>query len=278
MTSAQNDDPFQVAERAASALAEATGIARHDAAVVLGSGWGDAAAGLGTLRAEIAMATVPGFPAPSVGGHKGTISSLAVGDGAVLVLAGRSHFYEGHPVATVVHGVRTAIAAGCRVVVLTNAAGSLNPALGVGTPVLLADHLNLTGASPMAGPFPADRGSRFVDLTDAYSPRLRALARAVDPSLAEGVYAGLLGGAYETPAEIRMLRLLGADLVGMSTVLETIAARHLGAEVLGISLVTNLAAGLSAEGLDHHEVLAAGRDAGPRMVALLRGVLEGLDA
>ncbi len=276
MSTTASSDPFLLAETAAAALASATGVERHDAAVVLGSGWGDAASGLGTVIAEIPMSSLPGMPAPSVGGHKGTLSSLSVDGHAVLVLAGRAHFYEGHPVATVVHGVRTVIAAGCRTVVLTNAAGSLNPAYGVGTPVLLSDHLNLTGASPMAGPFPPDRGSRFVDLTDAYSPRLRTLARAVDPTLGEGVYAGLLGGAYETPAEIRMLRLLGADLVGMSTVLETIAARHLGAEVLGVSLVTNLAAGLSAEGLDHHDVLAAGRDAGPRMVALLRGVLERL--
>lgn len=277
MSATTNTDPFVLAEQAAAALASAVGVERHDAAVVLGSGWGDAAAGLGTVIAEIPMSSLPGMPAPSVGGHKGTLSSLSVGGRAVLVLAGRCHYYEGHPVATVVHGVRTAIAAGCRTVVLTNAAGSINPAFGVGTPVVLSDHLNLTGASPMAGPFPSDRGSRFVDLTDAYSPRLRALAHRVDATLGEGVYAGLLGGAYETPAEIRMLRLLGADLVGMSTVLETIAARHLGAEVLGVSLVTNLAAGLSGDGLDHHDVLAAGLDAGPRMMALLRGVLEGLE-
>jgi purine-nucleoside phosphorylase len=223
------------------------------------------------------MYELPGFPAPTVVGHSGQLRSVHVGGHDVLVFGGRSHFYEGHPVPTVVHGVRTAILAGARVVVLTNAAGSLDPALGVGTPVLLADHLNLTGASPMVGPTPPDPYSlRFVDLTEAYSPRLRDLAREVDPRLPEGVYAGLLGGAYETPAEIRMLRLLGADLVGMSTVLECIAARHLGAEVLGISLVTNLAAGMAPEGLDHQEVLAAGLEAKPRMIGLLRGVLERL--
>jgi purine-nucleoside phosphorylase len=271
----QGGEPFERARTAAGAIAERTGVARHDVAVVLGSGWGDAAPALGVVTAELPMADLPGFPAPTVIGHSGQLRSVHVGGRDVLVFGGRSHFYEGHPVPTVVHGVRTAILAGAQVVILTNAAGSLDPALGVGTPVLLADHLNLTGASPMVGPPPPDPYSlRFVDLTEAYSRRLRDLARDVDPRLPEGVYAGLLGGAYETPAEIRMLRTLGADLVGMSTVLECIAARHLGAEVLGISLVTNLAAGMAPEGLDHQEVLAAGLEAKPRMIGLLRGVLE----
>jgi purine-nucleoside phosphorylase len=153
----------------------------------------------------------------------------------------------------------------------------LNPAWPVGQPVLLSDQLNLTGTSPMTGPPPpADRPARFVDLTEAYSRRLRSLAHEVDASLPEGVYAALLGGAYETPAEVRMLAGLGADLVGMSTALETIAARHLGAEVMGVSLVTNAAAGLSESELDHAEVLEVAGEAGPRMVALLRGVLERL--
>ena len=160
---------------------------------------------------------------------------------------------------------------------LTNAAGGLNPDWPVGQPVLIADQLNLTGASPMAGPAPPpDRPIRFTDLTAAYSPRLRALALDVDPTLPEGIYAGLLGGAFETPAEVRMLAGLGADLVGMSTVLETIAARHLGAEVLGFSLVTNAAAGMGDEDIDHEDVLEAAAAAGPRMLALLRGVLERL--
>jgi purine-nucleoside phosphorylase len=270
-------EPFALARTAAGAITQRTGVARHDVAVILGSGWGDAAAALGVVTAELPVAELPGFPAPTVVGHSGQLRSVHVGGHDVLVFGGRSHFYEGHPVATVVHGVRTAILAGATVIVLTNAAGSLDPSMGVGTPVLLKDHLNLTGSSPMVGPAPPDPyGLRFVDLTDAYSPRLRALARDVDPRLPEGVYAGLLGGAYETPAEIRMLRGFGADLVGMSTVLECIAARHMGAEVLGISLVTNLAAGLAPEGLDHQEVLAAGLEAKPRMIALLRGVLERL--
>jgi purine-nucleoside phosphorylase len=177
----------------------------------------------------------------------------------------------------VVHAVRTVVMAGCRVVVLTNAAGSLRPEWPVGSPVLIADHLNLTGHSPMVGPPPPDHlPARFADLTDAYSARLRAIAREVEPSLHEGVYAALLGGSYETPAEIRMLRTMGADLVGMSTALEAIAAVHLGAEVLGLSLVTNLAAGLSAGALDHREVLAAGAGAAAGIGRLLRSIVEGL--
>jgi purine-nucleoside phosphorylase len=173
----------------------------------------------------------------------------------------------------VVHGVRTAIAAGCRTVVLTNAAGGVNPAYAVGQPVLISDHLNLTGRSPLSGPIPAAYPSRFTDLTEAYSRRLRDLARRHDATLAEGVYAMLPGPHYETPAEIRMLRTAGADLVGMSTALETIAARHLGAEVLAISLVTNPAAGLSEQPLDHREVLDAARASAARIGELLAALL-----
>jgi purine-nucleoside phosphorylase len=184
------------------------------------------------------------------------------------------HLYEGHPVPVVVHGVRTAVAAGCRVVVLTNAAGGIRDGLRVGQPVLIRDHLNLTGRSPLTGPPPPDGyPGRFTDLTDLYAARLRALAQQADQSLAEGVYAALPGPHYETPAEISMLQRAGADLVGMSTALEAIAARHLGAEVLAISLVSNLAAGLSGHGLDHAEVVAAGRAAAGRMGTLLASVL-----
>ena len=164
------------------------------------------------------------------------------------------------------------VAAGCRAVVLTNAAGGIRPGFSVGQPVLISDHLNLTGASPLSGPGPA-AGQRFVDLTDLYSARLRALARDADPSLAEGVYAMLPGPHYETPAEITMLARLGADLVGMSTGLEAIAARQMGAEVLGISLVTNLAAGLAGHGLSHAEVIEAGQSSASRMGALLASIL-----
>jgi purine-nucleoside phosphorylase len=200
---------------------------------------------------------------------------VAVGGTRVLLLLGRAHLYEGHPVATVVHGVRTAVSAGCGVVVLTNAAGSLRADRPVGGPVLIADQLNLTGHNPLAGPPPPPPApGRFCDMTEAYSQRLRDIARAVDPTLPEGVYAGMLGPSYETPAEIRMLLAMGADLVGMSTVLEAIAARHLGAEVLGITLVTNLAAGLQAAPLEHAEVLEAGAAAGARVGDLVRGIVE----
>jgi purine-nucleoside phosphorylase len=244
------------------AIADRTGVARHDVAVVLGSGWRPAADLIGTPTAELPMAGLPGFVAPTAVGHGGTIRSVPVGGKRALVLLGRTHHYEGHGVATVAHGVRTAAAAGCRTVLLTNAAGGLRDGMTVGQPVLVSDHLNLTALSPLTG---AD----FVDLTDLYSARLRTVAKGIDPSLADGVYAGLPGPHYETPAEIRMLRTMGADLVGMSTVLEAIAARALGVEVFGLSLVTNLAAGITGEPLNHEEVLAAGLAAAERMGGLL---------
>lgn len=262
-----SDDPQVAARLAADALRRATGIDDHEIAVVLGSGWRPAADVLGRPVAEVAMAELPGFAPPGVAGHGGSIRSVDVDGRRVLVMLGRTHGYEGHGMAKVVHAVRTAIAAGVGLVVLTNAAGGLRDDFQVGDPVLVSDHLNLTGLSPLAGP-------QFVDLTDLYSARLRQLARSVDPTLAEGVYAGLPGPHFETPAEIRMLRTLGADLVGMSTVHEAIAARAGGAEVLGISLVTNLAAGMTGEPLDHAEVLAAGHAAATRMGDLLRTLVS----
>ena len=267
-------DPYLAAQASAARLAGLSGVDRHDVAVVLGSGWAPAADALGIAGAEIPLAELGGFPPPTVGGHSPAVRSVQAGDVRALVFLGRVHLYEGHDPATVVHGVRTAVAAGCQVVVLTNAAGGIRAGYQVGQPVLIADHLNLTGRSPLGGsPPPEGYPSRFTDLTDLYSARLRTLAAGADAGLAEGVYAALPGPHYETPAEIRMLRTLGADLVGMSTVLEAIAARHLGAEVLGISLVSNLAAGLSAHGLDHLEVVAAGQAAAGRMGSLLAGLL-----
>jgi purine-nucleoside phosphorylase len=253
---------------AAKALAELTGVDRHDVAVVLGSGWAPAADRLGAPDHEFEVTRLPGFPAPSVAGHTGRVRSVTVGGRRVLVFLGRTHLYEGRGVEPVVHGVRVAAAAGCRAIVLTNACGGLRPGLSVGDPVLISDHLNLTARTPLVGP-------RFVDLSDLYSARLRALVREVDPSIAEGVYAMFPGPQYETPAEVRMAGVLGADLVGMSTVLEAIAARAEGCEVLGLSLVTNLAAGLG-EPLDHEEVLAAGRAAATRMGGLLEQVIPRL--
>jgi purine-nucleoside phosphorylase len=270
-------NPYALADESARLLAAATRSDTHDVAVVLGSGWGPAADALGTAVAELPVAELGGFPRPTVAGHSGTVRSVRAGDRRLLVFFGRVHLYEGHSPATVVHGVRVAAAAGCRAVVLTNAAGGINPRYTPGTPVLVADHINLTAASPLEGPPPPPGyGLPFVDLTDLYTARLRTLARRADPTLEEGVYAALRGPHFETPAEIRMLSALGADLVGMSTVLEAIAARHLGLEVLGISLVTNVAAGLGAEPLDHEEVLAAGAAAAPRLGGLLADVVAGL--
>jgi purine-nucleoside phosphorylase len=273
-------DPYAEAAKSAARLAELTGQDRHDVAVVLGSGWAPAAAAtgraLGAAMVEISVTDLGGFAQPTVPGHVGTVQSLVTPDLRVLMFLGRTHLYEGGPVSATVHGVRTAIAAGCQVVVLTNASGGIRGGYYVGQPVIVRDHLNLTGRSPLSGPEPPPGyPPRFVDLTDAYSPRLRRLAREADPALGEGVYAGLPGPHYETPAEIAMLRAMGADLVGMSTVMETIAARHLGAEVLAISLVTNLAAGLTGEPLSHAEGLEAGRAGASHMGTLLAGILPG---
>lgn len=262
-------DPAGAAATAAAAIAEATGVAAHSVAIVLGSGWQAAADRFGEPTATIRMADLPGFAPPSASGHSGTITSVNVSGTHTLLLQGRTHAYEGHELRRVVHPVRTAIAAGSGTVVLTNAAGGIREGMSVGQPVLISDHLNLTARSPLIG-------AEFVDLVDAYSPELRDLARSIDPTLEEGVYAGLPGPHYETPAEIRMLRTIGADLVGMSTVHETIAARALGARVLGVSLVTNLAAGMTGEHLDHKEVLEAGKASASRMGELLHRLVSTL--
>jgi purine-nucleoside phosphorylase len=262
-------DPDELARQAARVIRERTGVDAHDVAIVLGSGWSPAVAALGSPAVALPQAELPGFAPPTAVGHTGELLSMRIGAHRVLVLVGRVHAYEGHDLRHVVHAVRAACAAGVRTVVLTNAAGGLRPDLAIGEPVLISDHLNLTARSPLVGP-------HFVDLTDAYAPRLRELARQVDPQLTEGVYAGLPGPHYETPAEIRMLSILGADLVGMSTVHETIAARAADAEVLGVSLVTNLAAGISGQPLAHADVLAVGAASAGRMGALLAGVVKRL--
>jgi purine-nucleoside phosphorylase len=260
-------DTQQLAREAADTLARLTGVERHDLALVLGSGWLPAVDALGEASAEISTTDLPGFHAAGVAGHSGRIRSIKAGDQQLLVFLSRTHFYEGKGVAAVVHPVRTAAAAGCRAIVLTNGCGGLNESWSPGTPVLIADHINLTARSPL-------EGATFVDLTDLYSRRLRALCREVDPSLDEGVYVQFPGPHYETPAEIAMVRAIGGDLVGMSTTLEAIAAREAGLEVLGISLVTNLAAGISGEPLNHEEVLEAGRTAASRMGGLLSQIVD----
>jgi purine-nucleoside phosphorylase len=262
----QTTTPTALAADAAARLRELTGVEAHDTALVLGSGWLPAADALGETTAELRTTDLPGFAPPAVEGHAGKIRSVRAGDRNLLVFLGRTHFYEGHGVAAVVHNVRTAAAAGCGTVVLTNGCGGLDESWTPGTPVLIRDHINLTATSPI-------EGARFVDLTDLYSPRLRELCREVDPSLDDGVYVQFPGPHYETPAEIAMVRAIGGDLVGMSTTLEAIAAREAGMEVLGISLVTNLAAGITGEPLDHEEVLAAGQASATRMGQLLGQVV-----
>ena len=267
MTETTAQDPFELAQQAADVLRERTGVARHKIALTLGSGWGGAADLLGETVAEIPAHEVPGFSKPALEGHGGTLRSIRLPDGEhALVIGARTHFYEGKGVRAVSHGVRTAAAVGAQYMILTNGCGGLNPDWVPGTPVLISDHLNLTARSPL-------EGATFVDLTDLYSPRLRELARTVDPSLEEGVYAQFPGPHYETPAEVQMAKVLGADLVGMSTALEAIAARQAGLEILGMSLVTNAAAGISPEALSHEEVLEAGRAAGPRISRLLAEIV-----
>ncbi len=261
-----SESPAELARSAADRLRELTGVDSHDVALVLGSGWLPAVDALGETVAEVTTADLPGFAPPAVLGHAGKIRSVRAGDRSLLVFLGRTHLYEGHGVRPVVHGIRTAAAAGCRTVVLTNGCGGLKESWSPGTPVLISDHLNLTATSPV-------EGANFIDLTDLYSPRLRALCREVDPTLDEGVYVQFRGPHYETPAEVRMAGILGGHLVGMSTTLEAIAAREAGMEVLGISLVTNLAAGISPEPLNHEEVLEAGRQAATRMGDLLGAVV-----
>jgi len=262
-------DPAAAATEAAAELARLTGVERHDVALVLGSGWVPAAELIGETVADLSITDLPHFAPPAVAGHAGRVRSVRAGSTRALVFLGRTHYYEQRGVEAVVHGVRTAAAAGCRVIVLTNGCGGLDPTWTPGTPVLISDHLNLTGASPL-------RGATFIDLTDLYSSRLRAKCREIEPSLPEGVYAQFRGPQYETPAEVRMAGVIGAQLVGMSTALEAIAAREAGLEILGLSLVTNLAAGMTGEPLNHEEVLETGRAAAERMGHLLAQVVPAL--
>ncbi|NBO16376.1 MAG: purine-nucleoside phosphorylase [Actinobacteria bacterium] len=263
-------DPIGTAENAAKELRKITKKEKHDVALVMGSGWISAAEALGIPTHEFSVTDLPGFPAPTVSGHGGKVRSYNLNNSIdALVFLGRTHFYEGLGMEPVVHAVRTAVKAGCRAIVLTNACGGINTDYKVGQPVIIKDHISLTAASPLIG---AD----FVDLTDLYSKRLREIVKAEDSTLAEGVYVHWRGPAYETPAEIKMMRTLGADLVGMSTVPEAIAAHALGAEILAISLVTNAAAGVTGEKLNHAEVITAGKAAADQMGKLLARILPKL--
>ena len=263
-------DPFDIARIAAQQLAERTGVEHHDIALTLGSGWGKAADLIGETVATVPAADILGFRPPAVPGHVGTLRSVRLPSGKhALVLGARTHFYEDHGVRSVVHGVRTAAAAGATTMILTNGAGGIKPSWGPGTPVLISDHINLTASSPL-------EGATFVDLTDLYSKRLREVAHEVDASLDEGVYVQFRGPHYETPAEVQMAKAIGGHIDGMSTALEAIAARQSGMEVLGMSLITNLAAGISGEPLSHGEVIEAGRAAEPVISALLARIVERL--
>ncbi len=263
-------DPFEIAREAAARIAEISGVERHDIALTLGSGWAKAADLLGETVATIPATDIPGFSAPALAGHVGTLRSVRLVDGRhALVIGARTHYYEGHGVRRVVHSVRTAAATGARIMVLTNGAGGIKEHWEPGTPVLISDHINLTADSPL-------EGATFIDLTDLYSSRLRDVARGVDPSLDEGVYCQFRGPHYETPAEVQMAKAIGGHIVGMSTALEAIAARQAGMEVLGFSLITNLAAGISPEPLSHAEVIQAGKDAEPVISDLLARVVAAL--
>lgn len=264
------ENPDDLAREAARVITDRTGVPAFDIALTLGSGWGKAAEVIGETVAVIPADEVPGFHASGVPGHSGTLSAIRLENGShALIIGARTHFYEGRGVRAVVHGVRTAAAAGARIMVLTNGAGGIDPAFKAGEAVLISDHLNLTATSPL-------EGANFVDLTDLYASRLRGIARDAEPDLQEGVYAQLPGPHYETPAEIGYLRAIGAQIVGMSTALEAIAARDAGMEVLGFSLITNPAAGIGEDPLSHAEVIDAGKAAEPRLAALLHRVIARL--
>jgi purine-nucleoside phosphorylase len=273
---------FELADHAGERIGEVFGR-HHDILVVLGSGWSESIpvlqAASSTPPQSVDVTEIPGFAKPSALGHGGTLVSITVGDTAILLLTGRTHLYEGHGVHAVVHGIRSAHTNGCRAVLLTNGAGCLRPEWPVGTPVMIADHINMTGHSPLTGDNPpSPHAGRFVDLTDAYSRELRDVVRGIEPSINEAVYIGLHGPHFDTPAEIRAMATCGADMVGMSTVLEVIAARHLAMNVLALSLATNQAAGMSGEKLSGEEVIAVGKEAAPRVAELLRKILVALDA
>jgi purine-nucleoside phosphorylase len=263
-------DPFAVARDAAARIAELTGVEQHDLALTLGSGWGKAAELIGETTHTLAATEVPGFSKPAVEGHVGTLRSVLLPNGKrALVIGARTHYYERHGVRRVVHSVRTAAATGAKTMILTNGAGGIKEHWKPGTPVLISDHINLTADSPL-------EGATFVDLTDLYSKRLRDLARTISPELDEGVYCQFTGPHYETPAEVQMAKTIGGHIVGMSTALEAIAARQAGMEVFGMSLITNLAAGIQTTPLSHAEVIEAGQQAEPVIARLLADIVAAI--
>ena len=255
---------------AAKKIQSLSGILRHDVALTLWSGWARAADLMGETIAEIPATEVPGFIMSGIPGHIGTIRSIKLPSGRhALILGARTHLYEGQDVRSVVHSVRTAAACGAEIMILTNGAGGINESWTPGTPVLISDHINLTATSPL-------EGATFIDLTDLYSLRLRNIARSIRHDLEEGIYVQFRGPHYETPAEVQMAKAMGGNIVGMSTALEAIAAREAGMEVLGISLITNLAAGISGRPLSHGEVVEAGKAAEQEIGELLVKIVHSL--
>jgi len=273
------DQPARLAALV-SAVRERTAIV-PEIGIVLGSGLSGLADDLADAVA-IAFADLPGWPAATAPGHAGRLLLGTLAGRPVVMLQGRFHLYEGNDPGLVVQPVLLFRALGAAIVVLTNAAGGLDPAFGPGTLMVMRDHINLTGRNPLMGPNADELGPRFRDMTDAWSPRLRTLLHAAGAAegvpLEEGVYVGLTGPTYETPAEVRMLAVQGGHAVGMSTVLECIAARWIGLEVCGVSLVTNAGAGYTGAPLAHEEVLEAGLEAGPRLARVLRRFIGDLPA
>jgi purine-nucleoside phosphorylase len=270
---------FEQVQQAATVVVRTIAPSLPRIGVVLGSGLGQFADALAE-SVLLPYSEVPGFGESSVAGHAGQFVSGRCAGVPVLAMQGRVHLYEGHPIERVVLPVRTMVAMGCKIIIITNAAGGIRADLDPGDLVLIADHLNLACHNPLLGPNDERLGPRFPDMSAAYDPELRAIAyqqaAAEAIPLTEGVYGWLLGPSYETPAEIRMLRTMGADLVGMSTVPEVIAAHHMGARVLGISCVTNKAAGMG-EKLSHDDVKQAASKASGQFVALLSRVIAALE-
>lgn len=270
----ETDSRFERAEAAASAVRARCG-ALPRTAIVLGSGLGEFAGTL-TNSVTVPYGEIPGWPESKVVGHAGRLVVGEVAGRRVAALSGRAHVYEGHPMDAVVFGVRAMARLGVRELILTNAAGGINTRFGAGALMVIDDHVNLMGVNPLAGPNDERLGARFPDMSEVYSRRLRGIADAVAAdrgfTVEHGVYAGLLGPSYETPAEIRYLRAIGADAVGMSTVPEAIAARHMGLEVLGVSCITNMAAGVFDQPLVHSEVL----ETAERVKGAFMGLLEGV--
>ena len=266
-------NPFIIAKEAANEIRTITGINKYDIAVTLGSGWGQAAVTMGETTHTIPASQIIGFNASKVAGHTGTLKSVQLSNGKnVLIIGARTHYYESNEpnhVRQVVHSVRTAAALGCDTMVLTNGAGGIRPEWTPGTVVAIKDHINLTAASPL-------EGATFIDLTELYTPHLLQLVQSLYPATPEGVYIQNRGSHYETAGEVNMARIIGGDIVGMSTALEAIAAREAGMNILGLTLITNHAAGISSEKLNHQEVLDTGKASEARLAKMLTDIVNSI--